>query len=217
MEIAVLGTGTVGRTLAGRLAELGHGLTIGTRHPDATSRREEYAAWAAGHPAVRLADLAQAAASAELVVNAVGGAVTLETLDLAAAENLVGKVLVDVSNPLDLSAGFPPRLFTAGDDSVAERVQRAHPGARVVKTLNTLTAELMAHPEALGEPTTVFLSGDDADAKDVVRGLLHDLGHRDVLDLGGIETARGPEQYLVLWLRTMQALGTASFNLRIVR
>jgi predicted dinucleotide-binding enzyme len=217
VKIAVLGTGAVGRTLAGGLDDVGHELTIATRDHAGTRRREDYAAWAADHPGVALAGFGEASAAAEVVVVAVSGTTVLDVLADVAPPALSGTVLVDVSNPLDFSTGFPPRLFTPTDDSLAEQVQRAHPLARVVKTLNTLTAELMVHPERLGEPTTVFLSGDDPAAKEVVGGLLDQLGHRDVLDLGGIETARGPEQYLLLWLGAMQALGTASFNLRIVR
>ncbi|MFC6284997.1 NADPH-dependent F420 reductase [Nocardioides sp. GCM10027113] len=217
LDVAVLGTGTVGRTVAAGLARLGHRVTVGTRDPDGTAAREEYAAWAADHADVRLATFADAAAGAGLVVNASSGQVTLDVLEQAGHDNLAGKVVVDISNPLDFSRGFPPTLFVKDDDSLGEQVQRAVPGARVVKTLNTLTAALMTDPASLGEPTTVFVSGDDADAKAFVTGLLHDLGHADVIDLGGIETARGPEMWLPLWLRTMGALGTAGFNLRIVR
>ncbi len=225
MNIAVLGTGMVGRAIAGRLAELGHQVVIGTREPGETLARTGHdqmgnpplSAWADDHPAVRLATFADAAAGAELVVNATSGAAALEVLAAAGAANLAGKVLIDVSNPLDFSQGMPPTLFVKDTDSLGERVQRAFPEARVVKTLNTLNANLMVHPEALPEPTTVFLSGDDVEAKAVVTDILRGFGHTDVIDLGGIDTARGPELWLPLWLRLMGALGTAAFNLRIVR
>ncbi len=217
MLISVLGTGSVGQALAGRLDELGHTVTLGTRDPAATGAREEYAAWATAHPGVLLASFADSAAAADLVVNASGGGVTLEVLDLAGADNLAGKVLVDVSNPLDFSAGFPPTLLVKDTDSLGEQVQRAFPAARVVKTLNTLNADLMVHPESLGEPSTVFVSGDDAAAKQTVSALLAKLGHTDIIDLGDITTARGAEMWLPLWVRLMGALDTASFNLRIVR
>lgn len=217
MQIAVLGTGTVGRALAGRLSELGHAVTIGTRDPGDTAAREEYAGWAGAHPAVRLATFADAAATGEVVVNASNGQATLDILERAGADNLAGKVLVDISNPLDFSRGFPPTLLVKDDDSLGEQVQRAFPETRVVKTLNTMNADLMVHPETLPEATTVFVSGDDADAKQVVTGLLQAFGHTDVIDLGGIDTARGVEMWLPLWLRTMGSLGTAAFNLKIVR
>ena len=217
LDIAVLGTGPVGRAVAGRLAELGHAVTIGTRDPDGTAGREEYAAWAAAHPAVRLATFAAAAAGAALVVNASGGDVALGVLDSAGAANLAGKVLLDISNPLDGSQGFPPTLFVKDDDSLAETIQRAHPDARVVKSLNTMNNALMVDPQRLGEDTTVFVSGDDADAKATVTDLLRQLGHGDVIDLGGIETARGPEMWLPLWIRINLALGGNDFNIKVVR
>lgn len=218
MKIAVLGTGMVGRALAGRLAELGHTVTMGTRDPERTrARADETSAWLGEHPDVALASFADAAAGAELVVNASGGTVTLDVLAHAGAEHLAGKVLVDISNPLDFSAGFPPTLFVKDHDSLGEQVQRTFPDTRVVKALNTLNADLMVHPETLPEATTVFVSGDDAEAKATVVELLHDLGHVDVLDLGDITTARGTEMYLPLWLRAMGALGTAAFNIKVVR
>ena len=149
------------------------------------------------------------------MVHAGSGVAALDLL--AQAGDLTGKVLVDISNPLDFSAGFPPTLSVKDTDSLGEQVQRAFPDTFVVKTLNTLTADLMAHPDRLPEPTTVFVSGDDADAKRLVTALLAELGHHDVLDLGGIETARGVEMWLPLWLRVMGALGTADFNLKVVR
>ncbi|MFN8193534.1 MAG: NAD(P)-binding domain-containing protein [Nocardioidaceae bacterium] len=218
MEIAVLGTGMVGRAIAARLAELGHAVTMGTRDPDGTrDRGDDMPAWLGEHPGVGLATFADAAAGAELVVNAIGGLVALDVLAQAGADNLAGKVLVDISNPLDFSNGFPPTLAVKDTDSLGEQIQRAHPDARVVKTLNTLNADLMTHPETLPEPTSVFVSGNDAEAKATVTALLGSFGHTDVIDLGDITTARGTEMYLPLWLRAMGALGTAAFNIRVVR
>lgn len=225
MNIAVLGTGMVGRAIAGRLHELGHTVVVGTRDPKATLARTEpdgmgnppFSAWHGAHPDIGLVTFADAAAQAELVVNATGGGATLEVLTLAGADNLAGKVLVDLSNPLDFAAGFPPSLFVKDTDSLGEQVQRSFPAARVVKTLNTLNASLMVRPDALGEPSTVFVSGDDTDAKATVTELLRSFGHQDVVDLGGIETARGVEMWLPLWLRVMGALGTPQFNIKVVR
>ena len=211
MEIAVLGTGAVGRTLSARLAELGHDVRLGTRDPAATRAREEWTEVSG----VELATFADATAGADLVLHAGSGVAALDLL--GGAGDLAGKVLVDISNPLDFSAGFPPTLSGKDTDSLGEQIQRAFPDTRVVKTLNTLTADLMARPDRLPETTSVFVSGDDADAKRLVVGLLTELGHRDVIDLGGIETARGTEMWLPLWLRLMGALGTAEFNLKVVR
>ena len=211
MQVAVLGTGSVGRAIAPRLAELGHSVRLGTRDPAATRARDGWT----DLPGVPLVTFAEAAAGADLVVHAGNGLAALDLLGQAG--DLAGTVLLDISNPLDFSAGFPPTLAVKDTDSLAEQLQRAFPDTRVVKSLNTLTAELMVHPDRLPEPTTVFVSGDDADAKRLVTGLLTQLGHRDVIDLGGIETARGTEMWLPLWLRLMGALGTAEFNLKVVR
>jgi len=225
MNIAVLGTGMVGQAIAGRLHELGHSVVVGTRDPASTLARTEpdgmgnppFAAWHAAHQGVALATFADAAAGAELVVNASNGNTSLELLRLAGAENLAGKPLLDIANPLDFSAGFPPTLFVKDSDSLAEQIQRAFPEAKVVKTLNTLTASLMVDPKSLGASSTIFVSGDDAEAKATVVGLLESFGHDDVIDLGPLETARGTEMLLPIWLRLMGALGTAQFNFKIVR
>ena len=225
MKIAVLGTGMVGRALAGRLSGLGHDVTIGTRDPQATLARTEpdgmgnppYSTWAKAHPEVAVATFGEAAADAELVVNATNGSGALPALEQAGADRLAGKVILDISNPLDFSQGFPPTLFVKDTDSLGEQIQRAFPQARVVKTLNTLNADLMVDPASLGAESSVFVSGDDAAAKATVTALLESFGHTDVIDLGDISTARGTEMLLPVWLRLMGALGTAAFNFRIVR
>jgi predicted dinucleotide-binding enzyme len=225
MDIAVLGTGMVGQALASGLTHLGHSVTVGTRDPEVTLARTEtdgmgnpsFATWHADHDEVAVATYADAAAGAELVVLAGNGLAAPEMLTAAGAENLAGKVLIDISNPLDFSAGFPPSLFVKDTDSLGEQIQAAFPEVRVVKTLNTLTAPLMVDPGLLGEATTVFVSGDDPAAKATVTEILTGFGHQDVIDLGGIETARGTEMWLPLWLRTMGALGTGMFNIKVVR
>jgi 8-hydroxy-5-deazaflavin:NADPH oxidoreductase len=226
MNIAVLGTGTVGQALAGRLAELGHDVTSGTRDTEATLAKTTpdamgnppYAAWAAGHPGVRLATFADAAADAELLVNATSGAVSIAALQAAGDANLAGKILLGIANPLDFSNGFPPTLFVKDTDSLGEQIQAAFPRLKVVKALNTLAAALMANPQALaaGEHS-VFVSGNDPEAKKIVTVLLESFGHTDVIDLGDITTARGSEMILPLWLRLMGAFNTPMFNLKVVR
>ena len=226
MKIAVIGSGMVGRAQAGRTAQLGHEIAIGTRDPQATLARTDgdamgnppFNVWSTEHPEVALRTFADAASDAELVINATSGAGALEALRLAGPEHLAGKVLVDISNPLDFSAGFPPTLFVKDDDSLGEQIQRAFPDAKVVKTLNTLGAELMVDPVSLaGGDHTIFLSGDDADAKVTVTELLQSFGWRDIIDLGELGTARGTEMLLPIWLRLMSALGTRNFNFKIVR
>lgn len=213
MLIAVLGTGMVGQALAGRLAELGHTVTMGTRDPYA---HPDVATWAADHSVV-LATFADAAGASDLVVNATNGAQSLAALEAAGEANLAGKVLIDVANPLDFSAGFPPTLLVKDTDSLAEQLQRRFPSARVVKTLHTVTADVMAHPDLLAGPHTLFVCGDDAGAKQAAVGLLGELGHADVLDLGPLSAARGTEMFLPLWLRIMGALDTPVFGIKVVR
>lgn len=226
MKIAVLGTGTVGRTIAGALAGLGHDVVIGTRDPQATLARAEpdrmgtapFAQWQAAHTGIGLADFADAAAGAELIVNATQGGGSLAALAAAGTGNLAGKVIMDVSNPLDFSQGMPPSLNPVNTDSLAEQIQRAFPHARVVKTLNTMTASVMVNPASVaGGDHSVFVSGDDADAKAAVTELLKGFGHRDVIDLGDITSARGPEMLLPIWLRLWGALGTGEFNFKVAR
>ena len=199
MRIGVLGTGTVGRTIATKLRELGHDVLVGSR--------------TAGDDAVPFAD---AAAHGELVFNCTAGAASLEALGAAGEENLTGKVLVDVTLPLDFSQGSPPRLFVCNDDSLGEQIQRAFPDARVVKTLNTVNAAVMVDPIP---GTNLFVCGNEAEAKAEVSELLQSFGWPadSIIDLGDISNARGTEMYLPLWIRLMGAFGTAQFNITVVR
>jgi 8-hydroxy-5-deazaflavin:NADPH oxidoreductase len=226
VKIAVLGTGIVGRTLAGGAARSGHDVVVGTRDPQATLARTEgdamgnppYSAWQEEHPDIALLPFPEAAERSELVINATSGEGAVEAVRLAGAERLAGKVLVDVSNPLDFSAGFPPHVTVDDTGSLAEQLQAGAPDARVVKTLNTVTAALMVDPGALGGGDhTIFLSGDDAEAKATAAELLRGFGWRDVVDLGDLSTARGTELLIPLWLRLMGALGAPAFNFKVVR
>ena len=227
MRIGLLGTGMVGQTLSGALARIGHNVVIGTRDPEAALSRTEatrpgmepFSRWHGANPGVSVETFSDAAAHGEIVVNATAGTASLDALRAAGQDNLDGKVLIDVANPLDFSAGFPPTLSVANTDSLAEQIQRAYPGARVVKALNTVTASVMVDPQGLGGGEhDVFLSGDDAGAKDEVGRLLREwFGWQRVIDLGDISTARGTEMYLALWARLMAATGSAAFNIRVVR
>ncbi|QES48384.1 NADP oxidoreductase [Streptomyces venezuelae] len=225
MRYAVLGTGIVGRTLAGRLSGLGHEVVIGTRDPEATLARTEagpmgtppYATWQADHPGIRLAGFAEAARTGEALVNATAGLVSIAALTEAEAGRSDGKLLIDVANPLDFSHGFPPGLDPVDRDSLGELIQRTFPGLRVVKTLNTMNCAVMVDPSRVAGEHHVFLCGDDADAKKAVRELLHTFGWPEggILDLGGIESARGTEMLLPMWLRLMGTLGHTDFNFHI--
>lgn len=227
MKIAVLGTGVVGQTVAAKLAALGHAVTLGTRDPAATAGRSEpgafgnpsFADWSKANPSVKVATFADAAAGAEWIVNASSGQAALTVLAAAGAANLDGKVLVDISNPLDFSKGMPPRLTVCNDDSLGEQIQRAYPRARVVKTLNTVNAYLMVDPRKLADGDhTMFVCGDDAEAKrQVTQLLVEGFGWRDVLDLGPIAMARGTEMLLPLWVRVYGATQQPMFSFKLVR
>jgi 8-hydroxy-5-deazaflavin:NADPH oxidoreductase len=226
MRIGILGTGIVGQTLAEALAGKGHEVTIGTRMPAETMARTEpdmygrppLPVWHEQHPGVALGTLAEAATNGEIVVNAITGAGSLEGLKAAGEENLAGKVLLDVANPLDFSHGMPPSLFVCNTDSLAEQIQATFPSARVVKSLKTMTASVMVDPKSLaGGDHTVFVSGNDARAKATVSELLRELGWTDILDLGDLTTARGAEMVLTIWVSIMGALQTPRSNIKIVR
>jgi 8-hydroxy-5-deazaflavin:NADPH oxidoreductase len=226
MRIAVLGTGIVGRTLAGRLDGLGHETVIGTRDVAATLARSEpdgrgtppYQAWASGHPNVELAEFAGAAGPADLVINATSGTAAQAALAAAGEEALAGKVLLDVANPLSFSGGTPV-IDPVNTDSLGERIQRDFPSARVVKTLNTMNCDVMVDPGRVPGEHNVFVCGNDDGAKATAREILASFGWPDsaVIDLGDITAARGTEMWLPLWLRLMGTFGSADFNLHLQR
>src|ERR1700730_5302109 len=215
MRFGVLGTGHAGAIIASKLVALGHEVTMGSR----ASGNEKAAAWAssAGQNAHH-GTFREAAAFGEIVINVTAGGSSLEALQSAGAENLDGKVLIDVENPL-AGDGFPPTLVMCNSDSLGEQIQRAFPGARVVKALNTVTADVMVNPGMISGGHNGFVAGNDASAKGTVNTLLQSFGWaaRDVVDLGDISCARGAEMYMPLWIRLYIALGTPNFNIRIVR
>jgi predicted dinucleotide-binding enzyme len=227
MKIAVLGTGMVGRALSSRLAGLGHDVAIGTRDVDTTLSAAEpdrmgnvpFAQWHPDHPEVRLLTFADAGVHGEVIVNATAGGVSLAALEAAGADSLAGKVLMDVANTLDFSQGMPPILAVVNTDSLGEQIQRAFPDTRVVKTLNTMNASVMVDPSRVPGDHDVFVAGEDTDAKETVKGLLREFGWKDdnIVELGGIRSARGTEMYLPLWLSLFGVLGTADYNIKVVR
>jgi predicted dinucleotide-binding enzyme len=200
VRIGVLGTGVVGTTIAGKLRELGHDVLIGSR--------------TAGEDAVPFAD---AAAHGELVFNCTNGNASLEALNAAGAENLAGKVLVDVANALDFSHGRPPLVGVSTGDSVGEQIQRAFPETKVVKALNTVNANVMIDPSIVPGEHNLFMSGNDKQAKAQVAELLQTFGWpaERILDLGDITGARGQEMYVALWVRLVGVAGGASFNISV--
>jgi predicted dinucleotide-binding enzyme len=205
----------VGKAIAGKLAEMGHEVTMGARRAD----NESAAGWAAeAGKGASHGTFADAAASAELVFNCTSGSASLEALTAAGEESLDGKVLVDVANPLDFSRGMPPTLSVMGSDSLGEQIQRAFPEARVVKALNTINCRVMVDPGRVPGEHHVFVCGDHDDAKASVRELIESFGwpSDSIVDLGDISAARGTEMYLPLWLRLWGATGTANLNVKVL-
>ena len=202
-------------------------MAIGTRDVDALMARTDpdqmgnppFSVWHADHANIGVAVFADAAVHGELLINATHGETSIEALTAAGAANVDGKVLIDLSNPLDFSQGFPPSLFVTNTDSLAEQIQRAFPQVRVVKALNTMAVAVMVDPGALGGGDhTVFVCGNDEGAKIDVTGLLRDaFGWRDIVDLGDLTNARATEGYLLLWTRMMPAVGSELFNIKVVR
>jgi 8-hydroxy-5-deazaflavin:NADPH oxidoreductase len=214
MKIAVFGTGMVGNTIASKMVSLGHDVKMGSR----SANNEKAVAWAkeAGSRASH-GTFAEAAGFGEIIFNCTKGDATLAAIRAAGARALEGKILVDISNPLDFSKGMPPSLFVFGTDSLAEQIQREFPGTRVVKALNTINANVMVDPSRVPGEHATFVSGNDAGAKQKVTEILRGFGWKQVVDLGDITTARGTEAYLMLWLRLWGALGTPDFNVQIVK
>ena len=224
MKLAVLGTGMVGRAIASKLASLGHTVTLGTRDPAASLAKpapgnaKSLADWLADHPGMPLLPFAEAAHSADMVFAALNGAAALEALT-AAAEQIGTAILVDITNPLDFSRGKPPSLFVSNTDSLAETIQRALPRARVVKTLNTVNANVMVDPGLVeaGEHTMFVCGNDEAARQTVADFLKSEFGWTDVLDLGDLTSARGMEASLHLWLKLWGAVGSPTFGIKVVR
>jgi len=214
VRIGILGTGVVGQTIGGKLAELGHDVKLGSRTPT----NEKAAKWVAQHGShASQGTFADAASFGEIVFNCTSGIVSLEALRSAGAANLAGKVLVDVSNPLDFSHGVPPTLSVCNSDSIAEQIQRAFPDTKVVKTLNTTNAAVMVNPSVVPGDHDIFVSGNDAGAKSQVGELLGSFGWKTIIDLGDISSARGVEMLLPIWLRLMGTFKTATFNFHVAR
>jgi 8-hydroxy-5-deazaflavin:NADPH oxidoreductase len=216
MKVGIIGSGMVAKTLGTKLVELGHDVALGTRDP---RKLDEWLAQIGktGKQAKALS-FRDAAAHGELLINATNGQVSVDALALAGADALGAKVLIDVSNELDTSKGMPPRVGASQDSCLAERIQAAFPNLKVVKSLNTINCLVMVNPKAVGGGDhTVFVSGNDAAAKAAVGELLKSFGWTDVLDLGDLSSARGPEMYMAMWLRLWGATKTGMLNIKVVR
>jgi len=213
MKIGVLGTGITGQTIASKLVQLGHDVIMGSRD----EANPKAVAWAkdVGHNAL-YGTFSNAAAYGEVIFNCTLGPASLDALRMAGAENLKGKILIDTSNPINKSTN-PWTLTVCNSDSLGEQIQRIFPDTKVVKTLNTVNANVMVDPEKLIERTQVFVSGNDIEAKAQVVMILRDwFGWKEILDLGDITTSRGVEMYLLLWQGLRKVLPEQRFNIKVV-
>lgn len=212
MRIGILGTGIVGQTIGSALVHRGHEVRLGSR----TANNPKAQDWVAAHrERASQGTFADAATFGALMFNCTSGTASLEALHAAGIGNLAGKILVDVANPLDFSRGTPPALSVCNTDSLAERIQAEFPATKVVKALNTMSAKVMTDPASVPGEHDVFLSGNDPEAKAHVRELLQSFGWQNIVDLGDITTARGPEMMLPVWLRLWGAFKTPMINFHI--
>jgi 8-hydroxy-5-deazaflavin:NADPH oxidoreductase len=213
-NIAILGTGMVGDAIGTKLVSLGYKVMMGSR----TANNEKAVAWSTRNGILAVSGtFADAASFGDIIFNCTQGQVSLEALQLAGRENLQGKILIDVANPLDFSKGMPPSLTVCNTDSLGEVIQRQFTDVKVVKALNTMNCQLMVNPGLLKDPGNLFLCGNDGEAKAEVGTLLRSFGWEKIIDLGDISAARGTEQILPIWVRIMGTLGTPMFNFSIVQ
>lgn len=230
MKIAIIGTGSVGQTLASKLSELGHDVVIGTRNVSeklSSTVKDGYgnptfSEWHKGNSKVKLETFEKAASFGEIVINATQGGSSLDALNMAGGKNLAGKILIDIANPLDFSNGMPPSLLPglSNTNSLGEEIQKSFPYTLVVKTLNTMWCGLMVNPGIIGGGDHInYIAGNDTGAKNKVNKLLNQFGWKDenIIDLGDITGARASESVLLIWLRVMGTLQKGVFNFRLVR
>lgn len=226
MNISVLGTGSVGQALASKLVTLGHNIFMGTRNVENSLNRTEPdgwgnpapGTWIKNNPEVKLCTYKEAVQKGnDLIVFAMNGNAAMECLKSVGEELLNEKTMLDISNPLDFSKGFPPSLTICNTESLAEKIQSQYPGLKVVKSLNTMSNPIMINPSLIPGEHSVFISGNDPGAKSEVTGILNSFGWKNdnIIDLGDISTARGTEMMLPVWVRLFGKLQTPFFNFHI--
>ncbi|MEM6633808.1 MAG: NAD(P)-binding domain-containing protein [Bacteroidota bacterium] len=227
MKTAILGTGIVGRTIATKLTKVGYEVVIGTREVQRTlekgsrdgSGNTPFQEWYEENHQIPLRTFAEAAQQAEVIFNCMRGQISLLALEAIGEENLTGKVLIDLANPLDFTHGMPPSLSPVNTDSLGEQIQKRFSTLKVVKSLNTMNANIMVSPSIIKGDHNVFVCGNDEGAKAITKDILQSFGWKEnlIIDLGDISNARGTEMLLPMWLRLWNTLGTAEFNFHIQR
>ena len=215
MKVSVFGTGMVGLAHAEKLFELGHEVVVGTNDVEKTIK--ENGGWFKEHSKVQLLTFPEAADYGEIIFEALRGSGAVKVLK-PLANKLAGKILIDISNPLDFSKGMPPSLFVTNTDSLGEQIQNALPKTKVVKSFNTMNASLQVNPNLLAKGDhQIFISGNDVEAKSKVVEILKSYGWKNILDLGDITASRATESLMLVWLRLMDVLKTPMFNYKIIK
>ena len=217
MKIAILGTGMVGNALATKLTQIGHQVMMGSRTANSEAGRQ----WldSVGGKG-QIGTFTDAAAFGEIALDCTNGANSIAALRQAGADNLRGKILIQVGNPLDFSHGMPPSLTVCNTDSIGEQTQREFPEVRVVKALNTVNCDIMVAPERVPGDHDLIICGNDKAAKaKVAEYLTQWFGWKpgNIIDLGDITASRGTEMFLALWIRLYGVFGSPHFNIHIVR
>jgi 8-hydroxy-5-deazaflavin:NADPH oxidoreductase len=215
LKIGILGTGDVGNRIGSKLISLNHDVKMGSRTVDNPKAVE----WAKANGAkASQGTFSDAAKFGDVIFNCTSGIASIDALNMAGGNNLSGKVLVDISNPLDFSKkGFAPTLSVCNTDSLAEQIQRTFPEAKVVKALNTMGNPVMVNPGIVPGDHDVFICGNDAKAKTDVVEILKSFGWKNPIDLGDISAARGLEMVLPLWLRLYGIFQNRNFNFKIAK
>ena len=228
MKVAVIGTGAVGQAVSKKFLELGHEVFMGTGNPQESLTRKDtdawgtqrVGAWIRNFPQVSLMNFKEAVdKGSDLIVFAMNGQAALNVLEGIGSEQLSGKLMIDISNPLDFSKGFPPLLSVCNTESLGEQIQNKYPGLHVVKALNTISHPVMGNPGIIEGDHNVFICGNSTEAKERVTKILEDFGwkNRNIIDLGDITNARGTEMLLPLWTRLMGKFQSPMFNINVVK
>jgi len=215
-QIGILGTGMVGNTIGNKLIQLGYEVKMGSR----TADNEKALNWVKSNGSkASNGTFTDAVLFGSIVFNCIKGEHTLNVFNRAGIENFNGKIIIDITNPLDFSKGMPPTLIPGltNTNSLGEEIQRLLPDARVVKTLNVVNCEVMVDAGKCGGSATMFLAGNDGDAKKVVKDILIQFGWNDIIDLGNITHARSTEMMLPIWLSIYGATQNGYIAFKIVR
>jgi len=230
MKITILGTGGVGRSFAEKLTSLDHQVMMGTRNVQDTLHKNTtdsygnppFSEWHKANESVLIEPFAKAVQFGKIIINALQGAKVLPVFESCNSDDLNGKIIIDISNPLDFSKGFPPSLIDGlnNTNSLGEELQKLLPGSKVVKTLNTMYNGIMINPNMINNGNhTNYICGNDTNAKETVVSILKDFGWKkeNILDLGDITNARGTESTLLIWTRIYGATNNGAFNMNIVK